>query len=302
MPNMSSDPCRVGPDADLTGLGVRMGLYMQCIALSIAAVTGFERTLTVILSAIMTALVLNIILAMKASVQVFNLAPTVQDFWVAQTQLFLLTTIVPFTMLFGRWNDLGRVKNVLALLTVPFTYVQAFWFWFTGYEQSDELVCSTAESELGYWKLFSQHARWAIIVLYIFGTIVVLSAGWTYGFEVHGPLNRVFRYVLRRMNISRLSVRALTLLSLSVPMYVVCIWMVEKVVRRGSERTWFLTSGQRFALGLGTFSLVETLWHTGRCVLKERRGDAFMDCPEVLGALSADEPYEEIPLRNTYGA
>jgi hypothetical protein len=77
-------------------------------------------------------------------------------------------------MLFGRWPDLGRVKNVLALLTVLFTYVQAFWFWFSGYKQSDELVCGTAESELGSWKLFSQHARWAIIVLYIFGIIVVL--------------------------------------------------------------------------------------------------------------------------------
>jgi hypothetical protein len=58
---------------------------MQCIALSIAAVTGFEQTLTVIPSAIMTALVLNIILAMKASVHVFNLAPTIQDFRVTQT-------------------------------------------------------------------------------------------------------------------------------------------------------------------------------------------------------------------------
>jgi hypothetical protein len=296
---MTSDPCRVGPDADLTGLGVRIGLYMQCIALSIAAVTGFEQTLTVIPSAIMTALVLNIILAMKASVHVFNLAPTIQDFWVTQTQLFLLTTIVPFTMLFGLWPDLGRVKNVLALLTVLFTYVQAFWFWFSGYKLSDELVCGTAESELGSWKLFSQHARWAIIALYIFGTIVVLPVAWTYGFETHGPLRRVFRYMLHKMNINSLSMSALTLLGLSVPMYTVCIWMVERVVRRGAERTWFLTSGQWLALGLGTFSLVEALWHTGRCVLKERRGDAFMESPEVLGALSVDEPYhDEIPLRD----
>lgn len=155
---MSSDSCRVGPDADLTGLGVRIGLYMQCIALSIAAVTGFERTLTVIPSAIMTALVLNLILAMKVSGRVFNLAPTIQDFWVAQSQLFLLTTIVPFTMLFGRWKDLGRVKNVLATVTLLFTHGQAFYFWFAGYKRSDELVCGTAESMLGRWKLFSQHA------------------------------------------------------------------------------------------------------------------------------------------------
>jgi MFS superfamily sulfate permease-like transporter len=207
---MTSDPCRVGPEADLTGLGVRIGLYMQCIALPIAAVTGFEQTLTVIPSAIMTALVLNIILAMKASVHVFDLVPKVQDSWVAQTQLFLLTIIVPFTMLFDRWNDLRRVKNVLALLTVLSTYVQAFRFWFTGYKQSDELVCGTAESELRSWKLFSQHARWAIIVLYIFGAIVVLAAWWTYGTETYGLLSRMFRYMLRTMDANSLSMSAFT--------------------------------------------------------------------------------------------
>jgi hypothetical protein len=99
------------------------------------------------------------------------------------------------------------------------------------------------------------------------------------------------------MNIKSLAMSAFTLLGLSVPMYAVCIWMVERVVRRGAERTWFLTSGQWLALGLGTFSLVEALWHTGRCVLKER-SDAFMESPEVLGASSVDEPDDEIPLRN----
>jgi hypothetical protein len=117
---------------------------------------------------------------------------------------------VPFTMLFGRWNDLRRVKSVLALLTALFTYVQAFRFWFTGYKQSDELVCGTAESELGNWKLFSQHARWAIIVLYIFGAIVVLPAGWTYGTETYGLLSRMFRYMLRTMNVNSLSKGAFT--------------------------------------------------------------------------------------------
>ena len=57
--------CNAGPDADVTGLGVRIGLYMQCIALTLAASTGVERTLTVLPSSLMTTLVMNLILTMK---------------------------------------------------------------------------------------------------------------------------------------------------------------------------------------------------------------------------------------------
>lgn len=131
--------------------------------------------------------------------------------------------------------------------------------------------------------------------------MVVLLAGWTYGFESNGVLSLLFRYMLRKIHVTRLSTRAFALLSLSVPMYIVCIYMVERVVRRGAERTWFLTSGQWFALGLGTFSLVEALWHTGRCIVKERRCVAFMDCPEVLGGSTNDGPYGEIALRGFVG-
>lgn len=233
----SSDPCRVGPDADLTGLGVRIGLYMQCVALSFAAVTGYERTLTVHPSAIMTVLVLNLILAMKASVRVFDLVPTVQDFWVAQTQLFLLTTIVPLTMLFGRWNSLGPVKNVLAAITILFTYGQAFWSWTSGFERSDERICGTTESVLGQWKLFSQGGRWAIKVPYAFGSAVTLVAVWTYAIGSPGVLSGLFRVIARRLASSRLSVTAVVLLGLSVPVYIVCIRMVE----RGKPPNWTTT-------------------------------------------------------------
>ena len=162
-----------GPDQDLTGLGVRVGLYLQCVALSLATVTGLGRLLTALPASIMTVLVVNIILTMKATQTIFGANPVIQDFWVAQVQLFLLTSIVPFTMLFGQWTPLGSTKNILAPLAVLYPYTQALWFWLAGYLKSDEIVCDTLESKLGSWELFSRHARWGIIVLYLFGFFVM---------------------------------------------------------------------------------------------------------------------------------
>lgn len=114
-----------GPDKDISGLGVRIGTYMQCIALSMATVTGLTRTLSALLASIMTVFVMNVILTMKIAQVIFEENPVVQDFWVAQLQLFLLTTIVPFAMLFGKWKRFGKVREVLAGLCILYTYIQA---------------------------------------------------------------------------------------------------------------------------------------------------------------------------------
>lgn len=272
-----------GPDADLTGLGVRVGLYMQCVALSVTAVTGPTKAINAILAALMTVLVINIILSMKAVQTVFEANPVIQDFWVAQAQLFLLTSILPFTMLFGQWKQLGLTKNALALVALLYTYAQAFWFWFDGYKTSDEIVCDTVESSLGQWKLFSHNARWAMRALYLFGLLGILPlAIMNYVREKPG----IFSHLLRTIPTQRRWAKAICLLCLSSPLYVVCIWMVENTVRRGSQRQWLTSTGQWFALGIGTFTLVQGLWHTAKCIWLEICGGVFTKEAEVLGGAS----------------
>lgn len=278
----------VGPDADLTGVGIRLGLYMLCIALSLAAVTGLEHSQSVVMSSITVVLIINIILAMKSSMEIFGSVPIVQDFWVAQTLLFLLTTIVPFTMLFGRWRDLGRFKNVLGLIAILFTYIQAFLFWAKLYTQSDELVCNTPESSLGGRGLFTHYSRWAILVLYSFGSLMMPLMIWSYPFNCPGVFSRKFTRLWLKLPSDRTSNKALLLLSFQLPIYAVCITMVEAVVRPGSDRPWWLGMGQLLVLGIGAFSLAETLWQVRHCILLERRGNEFMEHPEILGGHSKD--------------
>lgn len=196
-----------GPDRDICGFGVRTGIYMQCIALSLATVTGLTRTLTALSAAIMTTFVMNVILTMKSVQFIFEENPMIQDFWVAQLQLFLLTTIVPFAMLFGQWKRFGLVKEVLAGLCILYTYTQG------------------------------------------------------------------------------LSLRAVALGVFTVPLYVWCIVLVERTIRRGEEGQWLTSSGQWFSLGIGISTLIEAAWHKSRCIWSDIKGGAFSEDPEVLGVI-----------------
>ncbi|KAL8981598.1 MAG: hypothetical protein Q9205_003663 [Flavoplaca limonia] len=272
-----------GIDVDVTGLGVRIGLYLQCLALSFTAVTGLTKVVTAIPAALMTVLVINVILTMKAVQTVFKANPVIQDFWVAHTQLFLLTSIVPFTMLFGQWKNLGITKNTLSVIALLYTYFQALWFWFEGYKAGDEVVCDTAESSFGNWKLFSHNARWAMLALYLLGLLVILPFATVY--YIRGKPG-IFSCVMRKAPIRRLWAKALLLLCFSVPLYLVCIWMVENTVRKGSERRWLSLTGQWFSLGIGTFTLVEALWHTCKCVWSELNGGVFTKESGIFGGHS----------------
>lgn len=269
-----------GPDQDISGLGARIGIYLQCISLSLATVTGLTRTLSALPAAIMTVFVLNIILTMKALQFVFEDNPMVQDFWVAQLQLFLLTTIVPFAMLFGKWKRFGWTKEALAGLCILYTYVQALWFWLAGYAQSDEVVCETADSALGSWKLFQDHARWAIVATYLFGLAFVLPLAILSYYRCRPG---IFFPIWRMVPTRQLSLRAVALGVFTVPVYVLCIVLVEKTVRKGAQGQWIASTGQWFSLGIGISTLIEASWHTGGCILREIRGGDFSRDPEVLG-------------------
>jgi len=162
----------------------------------------------------------------------------VPDFWVVQTQLFLLTSVVPFGMLFRLWNDLGVVKNNLLVLALVYTYAQAFWFWFAGYRQSDEVVCYTHESSPGNWGLFSQHARRAIVVLYLMGMLALLPlAGYSYVRQKPAVLS----------------------------------YGSQPKRTQSSQRYWLASSGQWFALGIGVFSLFEAIWHVIGYIAAQKR-------------------------------
>ena len=98
---------------------------MQCIALVLAACSGLSHTLSALAASLMSALTLNIILSMKAAITVFDSNPVVQDFWVAQNQLFLLVTSLPIISLFGKWNNFGTATN--ALLGAVWHAVKELW-------------------------------------------------------------------------------------------------------------------------------------------------------------------------------
>jgi hypothetical protein len=269
-----------GPDIDITGLGVRIGLYLQSVALVLASCTGRSETLAAIPASLMTALVYNIILSMKASEAVFQSNPVVQDFWVAQGQLLLLTTTLPLLMLFGKWKNLGTTKNVLLATTILYTYIQSFWFWLSGYKDSDEVVCRTLESSLlGRYDLFSQHAKYALVAMYIAGTIIVLLAIPNY---IRGK-EGIFSPLIRRIPTRLYYVKAVVLYCICIPFYLILVVMVEDTVRRGSQYLWLKSTGQWLALGLGVSTLIEAIWHTLRCIWRELHGRKFSDSTEVLG-------------------
>lgn len=271
-----------GPDRDICGFGVRTGIYMQCIALSLATVTGLMRTLTALPAAIMTTFVMNVILTMKSVQFIFEENPMIQDFWVAQLQLFLLTTIVPFAMLFGQWKRISLVNEVLAGICILYTYTQGLWFWLDGYTQSDEMVCGTADSKIGSWRLLKDNARWAMIATYLVGVTFVLPfALVSYYRTKPGIFFPIWRIVPTR----RLSLRAVALGVFTVPLYVWCIVLVERTIRRGEEGQWLTSSGQWFSLEIGISTLIEAAWHTSRCIWSDIKGGAFSEDPEALGVI-----------------
>lgn len=152
---------------------------MQCIALSFEASTSFARTISVVPFAIMTGLTLNIVMTMKATQTIFESNTLVLEFRIVQIQLFLLTSNIPFNMLFWEHQSFRRVRNLLGPLVTTYTYAQTCWFWTAGYRNSDEMVCKTAETEVNHWKHFEDNASWAIRVLYLFGTLVLLPLAIT---------------------------------------------------------------------------------------------------------------------------
>lgn len=278
------DFCNNAPDPDIAGLGVRIGLYLQIVALALAVSTGVSSTVSALPASIMSALIYNIILSMKASVTIFDSNPVVQDFWVAQGQLWLLVTTLPFMMLFGRWDPevFGVTKNVLFAVALVYTYVQSLWFWSSGWRDSDEVVCGTAESTLfsGWFTLFTQNGRVAMLVMYVLGIVILLLALPNYLRRKPGFLAVVIRKVPSRLYCSKAAV----LCALCVPFYVVMIYMVEGTVRRGSQRAWMESTGQWLALGLGIATVLESIWHVAKGIDQELRGGKpFCDDVRFLG-------------------
>jgi len=89
-------------------------------------------------------LTLNIVLSMKASTRVFYGNPVVQDFlWSRSVQLYLLVTILPYMFLFGHCTIKCScyANALLMLVSIVYTYAQTFWFWTSGYKNSDEVIC-----------------------------------------------------------------------------------------------------------------------------------------------------------------
>ncbi|KII91269.1 hypothetical protein PLICRDRAFT_38005 [Plicaturopsis crispa FD-325 SS-3] len=262
------------PDSDLTGLGVRVGVYLQIIALALAVCCGQSDTLSAIPAAIMTSLTLNIVLSMKASEHVFDAKPVIQDFWVAQLQLFLLVTLVPFMFLFGRWHHrtFGTTKCVLIFISIVYTYAQTFWFWTSGYKFSDEIVCGVKESLVfNNWTLFAQHGRYGILIVHGIGILIVVFMVPNFIRGRPGYFARLVRIVPTEYE----SVRALALLVACAPLVVVVIEMIETAVRRGTQDEWVHITGQWLTLGVGVFTAAEALWHLLRNMFTEFTGGPF---------------------------
>ncbi|KII96167.1 hypothetical protein PLICRDRAFT_35098 [Plicaturopsis crispa FD-325 SS-3] len=256
------------------GLGVRVGVYLQIIALALAVSCGESDTLSAIPAAIMTSLTLNIVLSMKASVHVFDANPVVQDFWVAQLQLFLLVTLVPFMVLFGRWHHrrFGTTKCVLILVSIVYTYAQTFWFWTSGYKNADEIVCGVAESSLfDTWTLFAQHGRYAILIVHAVGLLIIALMAPNF---IRGRPGYLAPLV-RRVPTDYESVKALALLVACAPLVVVVMVMIETTVRTGTQGEWVHITGQWLALGVGVFTAAEALWHLIRNMFTEFSGGPF---------------------------
>jgi len=267
------------PDTDLLGLGVRIGVYLQISALILAVCCGESDTLSAIPAAIVTALTLNIVLSMKASIRVFDANPVVQDFWVTQNQLFLLVTLLPYMFLFGRWDyrPFGVTKCVLMLLAIIYTYTQTFWFWTSGYKNSDELVCGVAETMLGRYALFRDNGRYAILVVYSVGLVIVLVMLPNF-IRVGRP--GYFAPLIRK--VSKISDwgKALALALVCVPLVTVVIVLIENSVRRGTQSEWVKSTGQWLALGVGFCTAAEALWHVLKNTYRELSGGTFAEGEE----------------------
>ena len=279
---MNKDP----PDSDLLGLGVRIGLYLQIAALMLAVCCGKADTLSAIPAAIMTAFTLNIILSMKASTRVFDANPVVQDFWVTQCQLFLLVTLLPYMFLFDRWDyrTLGVTKSTLILLAIVYTYVQTFWFWTSGYKNSDEMVCGAVETVvLGHYMIFRDHGRYAILVVYGIGLMILLAMLPNF---VRGRTG-YFAPVLQRVPTTSDSVRAFALGLACVPLGILVIVMIEQTMRKGGQSAWLKITGQWLSLGVGVFAAAEAMWHMAKYTYRELSGGRFHE--EDYSAVGKDE-------------
>lgn len=261
--------CDASPDPDIAGYGVRVGLWLQAVALGLTICSGSLRLASALPATIMSSIVYNMILSMKATGVVFTSYPVVQDFWVATGQLWVLTTVVPYAMLFQEWrvDYLGFTKGVMFIITVVYTYVQAFWFWSNGWKESDEKVCHTQESTLfsGHYELFSKNGKAALLVLYSIGLVIFVVAVPLSLRRRRGIFARVLDLVPTKFD----SVKAVAMLLLLLPAYLFPIWFVEGTVRRGSQRVVMQSTGQWLALGLGVATLAEAIWQVLKAVRRE---------------------------------
>lgn len=173
-------------DPDFAGLGARIGLYMQCVAVTLAILTAHNQTLAAIPAAVITCLTYNIVLSMKMAMVVFGTNPNVQEFWAVQGQLWLLTSIISYGMLFGKWKGIGHWKELLLAKVTVYNNAQGLYFWLHRYKLSDEVVCATADSEFLGAKLFYGDARRAMVAAYIFQLVVLLPLA-TYSYLRKGP-------------------------------------------------------------------------------------------------------------------
>ena len=274
------------PDSDLLGLGVRVGLYLQIAALMLAVCCGKADMLSATPAAIMTAFTLNIVLSMKASARVFDGNPVVQDFWVTQCQLFLLVTLLPYMFLFDRWDyrTLGVTKCTLILLAIVYTYVQTFWFWTSGYKNSDEMVCGVAETVvLGHYMIFRDHGRYAILVVYGIGLLILLAMLPNF---IRGRTG-YFAPVLQRVPTTADCVRAFALGLACVPLGILVIVMIEQTVKKGGQSDWLKITGQWLSLGLGVFTAAEAMWHVMKNTYRELSGGKFHE--EDYSMMGKDE-------------
>ncbi|KAK3353707.1 hypothetical protein B0T25DRAFT_518717 [Lasiosphaeria hispida] len=278
--------CDAKPDKDIAGLGVRVGVWLQCAALLLTIAGGSSRVTSALPAALMTILVYNIALSMKLSIYIFDKYPVVQDLWVAHGQLWLLTTIIPFAMLFGKWSvrTVGLNRNVLFLFLWIYTYGQAIWIWGFGWQRFDEVVCrqDIEESEVlhGTFKMFTQNGRVAMIVIYGLGIAIFALALPTYLTGRPGILSSF----LRRLKTRRWCVRALVLATYCIPLYFLALWLVESTVRRGKEDEWLGDTGQWLALGVGVGTFLESSWYLSKAVYREMAdGKAYCDDLRFLG-------------------
>ncbi|KZP10932.1 hypothetical protein FIBSPDRAFT_872087, partial [Athelia psychrophila] len=279
------------------GLGVRLGIYLQILALALGVCCGQSDTLSAVPAAIMTSLTLNIVLTMKAGQKIFDANPVVQDFWVTQLQLFLLVTLLPFMFIFGQWHHklFGMAKCVLVAVAIVYTYAQTFWFWVLGYQLSDELVCGVAETELfDHFPLFSRGGRFAILTLFVLGLAIIATMMPNFIRGREGYLT----WVVHRGGGKSDWSKVLVLLLASVPLVTIVLVMIETAVRTGTQSEWESVTGQWLALGVGVFTAAEALWHVLKALNRELRGGEFFEGAGFLGDKSTHQDDMRLLVRD----